>query len=753
MKVSIIIVHYHVKQRLFDCLQSIISTTENILYEIIVVDNDEKKTIEKELKEKFPLVSYIASEQNGGFGAGNNLGAKAAKGDFLFFLNPDTLILGNCIEKLYNFLQKNKNAAAVAPLLLEKNKKIISLQGAQELTPMRAVFALSFINTLFPKNSISRKYWLLDWKKDTLKNVDVIPGTAFMISSKIFNRIGKFDERFFLYFEENDICRRVRSLGYDIFINPEAKIIHFLGESTKKREDKNDIFKRSRFLYFKKHFGFFAAITVHIFLELKRNTLLTLSIFLLAAFLRFYRLEETFIFSGEVGHNLLAIKNAFFTQEIPLLGPPTSHPWLYFGPLYYWVYGPILIMSGFNPVSHAFFGAVISILTVLANYFVIKKIFNKRVALISSYLISISPLFMNFTRGARFFSIVSFLIYPLLYLLFTITKEKKHYIFFIGLLIGSMFSFHFTPIILIPFIFSIFYVKKIGSIKEVFLRFLFGVIIPMLSFFYYDVSHGFSMTRNILLWIPYRIAGFVGLYPKNTISQKVVGDNVLSLSDFFTKSIINTNSSVLNVIVLIALLSFVLFKISRSIYSKKIIFSEAFVFLWFMWGYVAIFIHGSPPIHYFLPLLPLPIIIFALFLERLWSKRIGKAGVVSILVVLTIINLKYYFSDTWFFLSEKAMSIHPYYVPYTLQQNVAREIVKDAKGEKYKLKRVGLDDQFEEDYAQNYIYLLWLYGNEPEKEAKITYTIYEEPIPKQLEKNMHIQKKKVSNITIVKELQ
>src|ERR1051326_4423493 len=149
MKLSIIIVHYKVKQELFDCLLSIKNSKVSPSYEVIVVDNDEEEIIEADLLKKFPWVRYCKSPGNIGFGAGNNLGAQYAKGEYLFFLNPDTRIQKNAINNLVEFLDKNKQTAIIAPLLLDRNNNVYPLQGTEELTPIRGIVALSFLNKLF----------------------------------------------------------------------------------------------------------------------------------------------------------------------------------------------------------------------------------------------------------------------------------------------------------------------------------------------------------------------------------------------------------------------------------------------------------------------------------------------------------------------------------------------------------------------------------------------------------------------------
>lgn len=275
VKLSIITVHYKVKKELFECIKSIQKTQAKIPYEIIIVDNDERELIRGELKEKFPWVRYIKSPNNIGFGAGNNLGAKHAQGDLLFFLNPDTSVFPQAIDTLASFLLKEKNYGIVGPLLLDNSNRIYPQQGSQELGVLEGVVALSFLNKLFPNNYISRKYFLVWWDKKNIEEVHVVPGTALMIKKEIFNEAGKFDEDLFLYFEEFDLCKRVKNLGYRIFINPQAKVKHTWGASTRTSNlNLNQIFKESRFYYFKKHYGFLSAFIVEVFTRFNKIHLL-----------------------------------------------------------------------------------------------------------------------------------------------------------------------------------------------------------------------------------------------------------------------------------------------------------------------------------------------------------------------------------------------------------------------------------------------------------------------------------------------
>ncbi len=728
--VSIIFVNYKVKKELFNCLKSIEKYKSEIPIDVIVVDNDESPTIQAELKKEFPFVIYKKSSENIGFGAGNNFGAKDARGEYLFFLNPDTILYKNTIGSLLMFYKNNKKVGIVAPLLLNPKGQPYNLQGTKTLTPLRAIFGLSFLNKLFPNNPVSNGYWLKGWDKSKIKEVDVVPGTAFMISKKLFKQIGGFDEKFFLYFEEFDLCKRVKELGYKLFIIPQSKVLHLWGKSTK-QSNKNikKIFETSRFYYFKKNFGLINAVLIELFLRIKKEHLIFIIILIFGSFLRFFNVNQNKGFYAEVGDNLLDIKNAYVHHYIPLLGPPTSHPWLYFGPLFYWIYGPILILSKFNPLSHAYFGVVISILTIIANYLVISKIFNKKTGLISSFLISISPMYMIAVSVARFIYVVPFLIYPFLYLFYKIISEKKKYFFGTALVLGIMLNFHYSTLILIPFCITVLIIKKIPLDKNAIVESIIGFLLPQAPLVLYDSQHKFTMLKNLFLWFPYKVLIFLHLYHNTNLHSYTIDTSNITFLNFFLISFSSINERLLSlpgIIIFVVVLIFIALHISKFFKSKGTDLKWLFLILWCFWGLFSIFIQGSPPLHYFVPLFPLPILFFSLFLSDIWKRNKGKYIVLASLLLLLISNCLYFFSDKWFFQTGG--------IDYSTKQKIARIIVNDAKGKQFVLKRIGYNDFFPKQFAQDYIYLLWLDGNEPVNDSKLEYTIIEEAnkIPKKI---------------------
>lgn len=677
--VSLIIVNYKSKNEVRNCLKSI---KTKIPYDVIIVDND---------------------KDNVGYGAGVNKGAKRSKSKYLFILNPDTLLEPFVIDKLVNFYQKKKSVGIVGPDLMDKNKDLYEFVGTGDLTPLNAIFALSFINKFVPQNPFSKKYWLKR-PKNKIKEVSVAPGGSLFISKDLFDKVGGFDEKFFLYFEESDLCKKVRELGYKIYILQTAKIVHLWGVSTQKNKLKDRYFSQSRFYYFQKNYGLLKALLVEFFVNIKKSYLLFLVILLLAIILRFYRIPQNLDFHGEIGDNYLTIKNTLGQGIIPLLGPPTSHPWLSFGPLFYYLFGPFLILNHYNPVTGAYFFVVVSLIALCANFFLFKKLISVKTALISSYLIAISPSWLDLARQSRFFSMVAYFFYPFLYLLIISLKHPKH-LFLLGLVFGIMLNFHLAPIFLIPPALILFWPQRKNIKIKHFFAISLGFLIPNLPFLIYNLKTGFIMLTKFAVWIPYRSVVYTKFNLFFTLTE---------IYNFFAYSLL-PNKNFLGFFIFIAIFAAVY------LYRKDKNVQILALFLTF--GILALILHKDPPSHYFYVLYPIPVILFVLMLSKLKSNFL----VFSILALITIVNFSYLFSRNWFFINQDKV-IRNTNIPYKLQLESAKKIVANANGAPFNLKRVGFSDQFAGYFAQNYDYLLWWLGNEPKYyPVDLTYTLVEYP--------------------------
>lgn len=251
--VSIILVNYKTKDLTIKCIKSIYEKTEGLDYDIYVVDNASYDGIEDLLKTNYPQVKFLQNDKNAGFGAGNNVALRVFDAKYAFLLNTDTILINNAIKILYDFLENNPNiGAAGGNLYDELGNNVHSYGNIFDLTDL---FIKTFcIRWFFPK----RCKKMADYgenKSNECKSVDFITGADLMIRKEVLDKSGIFDERFFMYSEEAELQYRIKKSGYQIYINPDAKIIHLHNKSPKKRENMYFEFLKSKYLMFKLCFG------------------------------------------------------------------------------------------------------------------------------------------------------------------------------------------------------------------------------------------------------------------------------------------------------------------------------------------------------------------------------------------------------------------------------------------------------------------------------------------------------------------
>ncbi|OGM56938.1 hypothetical protein A3E46_01225 [Candidatus Woesebacteria bacterium RIFCSPHIGHO2_12_FULL_46_16] len=453
---------------------------------------------------------------------------------------------------------------------------------------------------------------------------------------------------------------------------------------------------------------------------MKRSEKIIVFLIILAAFiLRAYKIADNFVFSGEFGTELLYVRDALASNRLLLIGLPTSHNWISYGPLYYWLMMPLMKALGPEPLMGAWVGIVAGTLAVAFNYLFVRKIFNEKVALVSSVLIAISPIWIWFSRMARLYIFNWLIWYPFVYFLWQLWRGKAKNIFWLGFFFGLFFNFHFSPILILPVLFLVFVLKRrFLKLKHYSLVFL-GAILANLPSVIYDAQQGFSMLKSFAVWIPYRIAGFVGLYPKNNPTAESFSGSLNIINEFFGKMfVLNEPLWIVSTIVFFVLAGILLKQSYKKVFKDFGIF---LIFLSLASVLAGVFIHGAPPIHYFLPLFTIPPIVIGMLADKY------KSGLWTVVFLLLILfNLKAFFGHYIFYGKVKDATLTPDFVPYKLQKEIARYIISDAKGEKFTLRRVGPWDYFSEEYSQNYRYLLWNLGNEPINGASLSYTIYDD---------------------------
>ena len=254
MDLSIITVNWKVKDLLEKCLRSVYEQTKDISFEVFVVDNDSGDGSVEMVREKFPQVSLTASNDNLGFAKGNNIAVKDAKGRYILLLNPDTEILDNAIGKMVKFMDNHPGCGIAGCKLLNPD---LTLQPSVRHFPtfLSQALILLKLHHLFPHSAPMRHYLAEDFDYTKTQPADQVMGAFFMIRKKVIEKIGLLDEKFWIWFEEVDYCKRTKEAGFKILYTPEAKIIHYYGQSFKQvyNVKKQKDFNKSLTYYFKKH--------------------------------------------------------------------------------------------------------------------------------------------------------------------------------------------------------------------------------------------------------------------------------------------------------------------------------------------------------------------------------------------------------------------------------------------------------------------------------------------------------------------
>lgn len=216
------------------CLLSVLAALRGIGGEIIVIDNNSTDGSKTFFQNRFPGVKFIYNTENKGFGAASNQGIQMASGEYILFLNPDTLIPEDCIVKCMAFLQSKNNRVATGVRMVDGSGRFLRESKRAFPDPLTSFYKLSGIASLFPKSPVFARYYLGHLANNENHRIDVLAGAFMMMHRSILDGIRGFDEDFFMYGEDIDLSYRIQKAGYENYYFADTTIVHFKGESTKK---------------------------------------------------------------------------------------------------------------------------------------------------------------------------------------------------------------------------------------------------------------------------------------------------------------------------------------------------------------------------------------------------------------------------------------------------------------------------------------------------------------------------------------
>ncbi|RNC79316.1 MAG: glycosyltransferase [Balneola sp.] len=252
--ITIVVVNYKVKEYILNLLSSINKAQGKLVLQIIVVDNNSQDDSIEFLQSRFPDVTYISNTENLGFGKANNQAIEVAEGKYALIINPDTLVSEDTLSELIKHMEANPDCGAAGCKILNPDGSFAPESKRSVPTIWSSFTKVTGLSTLFPKSKFFSEYYL-DWLDENEKSkVPVLSGSFMFWRTELLKELGGFDERFFMYGEDIDLCYRVQDTEYHIDYLPTTSIIHYKGESTKKGDLKYTwIFNKALYQFFDKH--------------------------------------------------------------------------------------------------------------------------------------------------------------------------------------------------------------------------------------------------------------------------------------------------------------------------------------------------------------------------------------------------------------------------------------------------------------------------------------------------------------------
>ncbi len=277
MQLSVIILNYNVRFFLEQCVLSVQKALENIDGEIIVIDNNSSDDSCEMMKQLFPNVKLIENKENLGFPKGNNIGVAQAKGDYICILNPDTVVAEDTFSKILNTKNWQQNTGIIGCKLIDGTGNFLPESKRGVPTPWVSFTKIFGLYKFFPNSKLFNQYYAQNLTENQSGKVDILVGAFIVMQRELYNEIGGFDEKCFMYSDDIDLSYMVLQKGKYNFYFHETAVIHYKGESTVRDEKYMKRFQEAMQFFYKKHFkksfvfDFFMRIGAMVFSLIKKN--------------------------------------------------------------------------------------------------------------------------------------------------------------------------------------------------------------------------------------------------------------------------------------------------------------------------------------------------------------------------------------------------------------------------------------------------------------------------------------------------
>lgn len=254
-----IIVSYNTRELTLKAVETLLAHSPGVAMKVVVFDNASADGSAEAVAAAFPAVEVIASPENLGFARANNLVAESATTPWICLLNPDTETYPGAMANLLAFAKAHPKAGIVGGRTVFPDGSLNPASAWRRITPWSLVTQITGLARLFPDSGLFNYEAMGGWRRDSVREVDIVVGCLLMISKELWDRLGGFDTRYFMYGEDADLCLRARKLGYRPMITPDTQVMHLVGASTAKRADKVVAVMRAKATLVRDHWPAFLA--------------------------------------------------------------------------------------------------------------------------------------------------------------------------------------------------------------------------------------------------------------------------------------------------------------------------------------------------------------------------------------------------------------------------------------------------------------------------------------------------------------
>ena len=252
---SIVVVSWNTKKYMEECLTSLRTIDGNLSAEIIVVDNASADGTPEMIRTQFPEVKLIETGANLGFAKGNNVGIKEATGEYICLINSDVNVPSDCLQKMYSYMEQQPTVGLLGPGMLRTDGRV-HRSGMRFPTLWNIFLRALFLDSIFKGTGLFGGFLMKDFHFDQTRDMDVLNGWLWMARREALNKVGALDDRFFMYAEDVDWCKRFHLAGWRVVFYPDAKALHYGGASSANAPSRFNVeMQRANLQYWKKYHG------------------------------------------------------------------------------------------------------------------------------------------------------------------------------------------------------------------------------------------------------------------------------------------------------------------------------------------------------------------------------------------------------------------------------------------------------------------------------------------------------------------